>query len=470
MGMELRTEDVDGAVWIVKSASSPEETARLDHEASQLRRAAHPGVIEIGSLDAVAGSDAGGRTELRSRYAGRSLRATGAIPAPALCGLGAAVATVLADLHDLGLVHGAVDADHILLGEDGRPVLCGFGSSGSTDDQDPLGDVCSLAATLAGHLQPDAPRRLVRVLRSAAPGGRRVPSARAFAGLLRRADPDCRLPAAIPPRPRPVDPLDLAPSTPVAAGDRADIPDAAAPTPAAPTPAAPTPAAPTPAAPTPAAPTPAAPTPAGDGRDATVRVGAPAGSALPAPAGTKVRRPIRSGSRSRSRSHSWSRPGPPPRRPRLIAGGVVIVALVVVVTLVGSWTRHRPVTARPEAARAVACPTTDRGCGPIVLRDGTFAAPSGTFAVGVRDAVVVLGRWTCGPGSLPAALDPRTGQVWAWLIWALPTDTVRAVAVTTRVGARDLRVLPGASGCDRLQVVDADGTVAVVAPGSGRRA
>ena len=193
--MKVRVETVDGQQWVVKSAASPAETAHLGREAEQLRRAAHPGVVELGSFQA------GPPVELRTRHAGRSLDEMAPLRLPSCAVSGPQWRRVLADLHDLGIVHGAIGADHILIGAEGRPVLCGFSSSGSTKEGHAGGDVIDLADTLASLLGPEAPRRLRRLLLGPGKGLRHTPSARAFAAALSQAVPDRRLPTAAAVRP-----------------------------------------------------------------------------------------------------------------------------------------------------------------------------------------------------------------------------------------------------------------------------
>ncbi|MFP3902399.1 MAG: hypothetical protein ACLFXM_16200, partial [Acidimicrobiia bacterium] len=132
------TLDDEGAV-AVKVASGEAEVTRLRREADRLRRASHPGVVTL--LD-VATTDSG--AELRTRYAGEPLdRWHGSLASVA--GLGAAVAATLADLHGLGVVHGRIDASHILVGAGGRPRLCGMSGR---DGAEPADDVGALAAVL----------------------------------------------------------------------------------------------------------------------------------------------------------------------------------------------------------------------------------------------------------------------------------------------------------------------------------
>jgi serine/threonine protein kinase len=108
-----------------KQAETAADRQRLRSEAEALTVMAHPGVVHLirtegdppdelvfGWIDA---SDLN-RVEIHSQEV--------------VAGLGAAVATTLADLHDLGLVHGAVSPAHVLIDSAGRPVLCGFRSAG----------------------------------------------------------------------------------------------------------------------------------------------------------------------------------------------------------------------------------------------------------------------------------------------------------------------------------------------------
>ena len=149
----------DSGLVAVKRATTDSEVERLRAEAFRLRRAGHPGVVTLVGHERVPGGE-----ELRLRYAGDPLaRWRGSLAEVA--GLAAAVAATLADLHDLGLVHGRVDAGHVLVGADGRPRLCGFSEPGEATAAD---DVLALG-------------RLVTTLVDAADDGRRGPLAAAFA-------------------------------------------------------------------------------------------------------------------------------------------------------------------------------------------------------------------------------------------------------------------------------------------------
>src|SRR4051794_32332333 len=54
-----------------------------------------------------------------------------------VAGVMAAVASTLAEIHQLGVVHGAVAPEHIILGPGGRPLLCSFGYGGRVGETSP---------------------------------------------------------------------------------------------------------------------------------------------------------------------------------------------------------------------------------------------------------------------------------------------------------------------------------------------
>jgi hypothetical protein len=204
MDVHIRVDlDDDGPV-VVKSATGA-AVERLARERRLLERAVHPGIVSL------AGRSGGDPAELRTRYAGEPVaRWTGSLRAVA--GLGAAVAGTLADLHDLGVVHGRLDATHILIGDDGRPRLCGLAHPGSARTAD---DVAALGATLDRLVErAPADRRSLLPWGRRAGGERRAlrqvieratdvlptrrPSARAMASALLAAVPGARLPTPTP--------------------------------------------------------------------------------------------------------------------------------------------------------------------------------------------------------------------------------------------------------------------------------
>lgn len=130
--------DAQGRVVLCKEATGPAGTARLEREARLLGLARHPGVVTLVALEH---DPAGGR--LTTAFVGSHTLATWTCPSPEhAAGIVAALAETVADLHQLGIVHGRLTADHVLVDREGRPVLTGFaeaacGAAGPADPTDP---------------------------------------------------------------------------------------------------------------------------------------------------------------------------------------------------------------------------------------------------------------------------------------------------------------------------------------------
>lgn len=181
-------------------------TARARAEAAALAAALHPGVVEL--VDAT-------DTTVRTRLVdGRALAEAGPLAPEEVAGLAAAVATTLADLHERGIVHGAIDASHVLITGEGRPVLCSLGRGGEPgDDVAALGRlVTSLLAggegqthaRVAGPVRrprlgpmlapPAAPALHILAADATAADPARRPGARALATAIHEQVPAARLP------------------------------------------------------------------------------------------------------------------------------------------------------------------------------------------------------------------------------------------------------------------------------------
>ena len=177
---------------MTKVAESNEDRTRLGREAAILRAVAHPAVVRVAGVE---GSEAPERLDrLRlHRVTGPSLAESMCPPRQIAAGWGAAVATVIGDLHELGFVHGAVTADHVLIDERGRPILCGFGRAGRVQEMGRSAaddDVRAVAQLVCGLLGPghDRVRRAVRQWETGR--RRRRSGARALARALVHAVPD----------------------------------------------------------------------------------------------------------------------------------------------------------------------------------------------------------------------------------------------------------------------------------------
>ncbi|HEY8526880.1 MAG TPA: hypothetical protein VIL48_18050 [Acidimicrobiales bacterium] len=199
-----------GGPVAIKTATGPASVDRLQHEAQRLHRAGHPGVVTV-----VGAGFVGEAFELRTRYVGDTLAHwTGSLAHAA--GLGAAIATTVADLHEIGLVHGRLDATHVLVGADGRPRLCGLshpGDCGPADDVHALGLLLEHLLARVGAERRSGlgwarsagagPRRALSQIAARAldPVATRRPSARALARSILAAVPGAELPPPATPTP-----------------------------------------------------------------------------------------------------------------------------------------------------------------------------------------------------------------------------------------------------------------------------
>jgi hypothetical protein len=356
------THDTEGG-FVAKRAGAADERRRLQGEAAVLRVLAHPGVVQLVSVE---GSDPPDGLVLR-RVPGGDLRRLGPQSLEVIAGLGAAIATTLADLHDLGVQHGAIEASHVLLDDQGRPVLCSFGRAQRGLPSAEAGvwrrrDVRALARLLLAHLEPGSSIGVDRALRQAAGPGRqrRCRDARWLARRLAVRVPGARLP----------DP--------------------------------------------PAAPSPDQP------------------QRAPAPHGERFARKV-----------AWRRP--------VAALGIATGCGVVTLAVLAGTGRWSASSLPP--GRQLPCPAVDAGCRPVATPAGVLTTSTGRYLVGEPDDVVILGRWSCGSVALPAVLRPKTGQLWTFAAWPRTGQGVPGQLVVNRVQAAfSLRVLVGASGCDRIEL------------------
>lgn len=124
----------------------PEDSDRIRHEAQLLRRLEHPGVVQF--VDFVEGHS----VELYLAFVGPDSWATQPpnTPAESLEAL-ASAASIVADLHDLGTVHGALCPEHVLVAPDKRPVLCGLADAAASSEAGCARDLAGFAG-LIDHL------------------------------------------------------------------------------------------------------------------------------------------------------------------------------------------------------------------------------------------------------------------------------------------------------------------------------
>ena len=119
-----------------------ERAGDIEREAGMLKRLDHPGVVRF--VDAV--DTPGGGRALHTEFVSSDTWATRPLTDPAERAAGvAALAAVVADLHDLGIAHCQLSPAHVLHGEDDRPVLCGLRLAAEASLSNRHGDLVALA-------------------------------------------------------------------------------------------------------------------------------------------------------------------------------------------------------------------------------------------------------------------------------------------------------------------------------------
>lgn len=205
MSIEIEIAERSGRPVVVKRATDDAGCRRLDREAQRLRAARHPGVVELLDREPAA---------LTFAWAGDQSLEThrpGLGPAAAIL---TAVAETVADLCDLGIVHGRLSADHVIIDGRGRPRLGGLsGAEPDADPPTPADDVAAVghlidllvgggaeAEPIPEHRWRRRPwtgyqRRTLQTLADQAtdPDPAHRPSARELAAALAEAMPDARL-------------------------------------------------------------------------------------------------------------------------------------------------------------------------------------------------------------------------------------------------------------------------------------
>lgn len=178
------------------SAGDPDS---IRAQAALLADARHPGVVDLVGVEGSADRP----VLVTALVDGPTLAIPMALTVEEIAGLVADLAATLADLHDLGIVHGAVAPEHVLLRPDGRPVLCGFGAAGRVGETGPVGDqehhpsadvtaIGRLLRRLATGPEARALRRIADAASADDPAIR--PSARAMSAEILAAVPGARLP------------------------------------------------------------------------------------------------------------------------------------------------------------------------------------------------------------------------------------------------------------------------------------
>ena len=121
----------------------PAEHARdIEREAETLQRIDHPGVVRF--VDVVETPDQS--RALHTEFVSSDTWATRPITDPACRAAAvAAVAEVVADLHDMGFAHCRINPSHVLHGDGDRPVLCGFRRAAEATPENRRSDLVAIA-------------------------------------------------------------------------------------------------------------------------------------------------------------------------------------------------------------------------------------------------------------------------------------------------------------------------------------
>jgi hypothetical protein len=444
---------IDGAgprPMITKVARGSSGRDRLRHEARVLRAAEHPGVTVLVAVD-----ESDGEFRLRTAFCGsRTLATAGSMPIARVAGIVASLATTVADLHELGVVHRRITADHVLIGPEGRPVLCGFAEA-ALDQRDPSAradDVESLGRLLLGLLEhhddlaPIPPTRLGR--RSAWSGYQRRallnladqatgddahlrPTARQLAQSIRSTVPDATLVDHRDDASNEWDPDARSGGREGWAPSRNNIKVAAV-------------AVVCVVGLTIAFVGPRTTTGDDDSEDSA----AAEVTHLPQPDSDQ------SPPTDTSTAHTWTStptmieedptPTPPPAPIDVSVGHRAAAA--------GCSTLSTQDSSSATLASGQPCPTT------LEYSAGLLTIGTEQFELGLEDAAVAIGDFACEGAPRAAVLDRSTGHVFVFDAWAVGTDPVTAQALRTIDGGGRLLAEPaGSEGCHRLVALDTYG-------------
>jgi hypothetical protein len=429
---------------MAKVAGNADEAARLVHEADQLEAARHPGVVELIGVDGLGV----GSILLTAHVEGPALAQVGRLPLEEGAGLLAALASTLADLHDLDLVHGAVSPDHVIVGPGGRPVLCGFayggrrgGSAGppppvprdfadparaEAGELSPAFDVFGLGA-LARFLAPDPPpgHVLGRIAAEATDDDVSArPQARAVAEVLQLEVPAARLPRGLDPGPPAARPRPAAATDPLAAlrHGRPARPHRRPPVRAV--------------------------------VAAVVAVGAVGVAVLLAPSATPTApAPLTDlGAPADPVPPETPAPGPTTTRARPVS----------------TTSSTRPVITRPAGCQtptAVLQADVDGDGCPDALRyaNGILEAGGVRWSLGQAGDQVATGDWACQGSRTLALFRPSTGELFRFDGWAAPGRDLTATAVAKVAGGQLVRAADvDRDGCHEVVVERASGGAEVI--------
>lgn len=150
----------------VKTATNGIGRAAIEREVLVLTQLHHPNLVELVRTEEDETS-----TTMVTQFAGRmTLDKIGALDASAVARIGAALLTIVREIHDMGWVHGRLAEEHCIIGAGGRLTLCALGGAHRADRDDPRVHADSQAALeivgrLADRMGPPGDRAARRVHR-----------------------------------------------------------------------------------------------------------------------------------------------------------------------------------------------------------------------------------------------------------------------------------------------------------------
>ena len=384
----------NGNLLACKTAK-PEESDRIRHEAQLLKRLEHPGIVQL--VDFIKGPS----VELYLGFVGPDSWATQppATSAELVEALASAASTV-ADLHNLGTVHGALRPEHVLVAPDKRPVLCGLADATTSTEAGCARDLAELAG-LIDHLAvacEDKERRQLNAL-----------ARRAERGSVTASDLTAE--------------LDRLHGGPRKLSKRRSLP--------------------------------AIPRPS---KRASVTAAAVLGVAL---LGWTVLKPEGSATSTPELSTVLTSTGLAGAEPTSTVLTSTEPTNAVPTSTVLNSTGTVPETT--NAAAITAADTTSSVGNHSQIDDDNrliIAHQGRRYGVGQLGDIALLGDWTCDGNATLALLQPSTEVIAVFANWPAPSQRLEADFVTVLEGATGLRNDPS-GGCDQLRVTHAGGSTLI---------
>lgn len=392
----------NGRLAVTKQAAVGPGAERLRLEARILRRAAHPGVVEllVGELEGEDGITMG------TAFVGGGTLAEhlGALDVARGAKLAATLAATLADLHERGVAHQRVTPDHVMVTEADQIRLCGFAEAILMNDVGPCDPD-------AAAIDVEAVAVLVREIADRSPGD--AVSLRAVADRVLGTGPLARpsmrtLAQALASVAGGTD--DVAP--PVAQGQLL-LPARSATSRHAPR------------------------LPRGRARSASLAVVAVAVASVTVVLAAKVTYP-------RPPSQSVAAPAPPPTSLDTSRTTTTVALLTSV-----------PVQAPERAAVRVWPPDPESGTEVVEVASGVVSSSGRRWQVASANDLVSVGDWNCDGVATPAVVRHGTGQIWVYTHWAEGTQAVPVDAATVPDAVSAKAV--DSEGCHHLEVIDTAG-------------